>query len=164
MVAEQPWFGKAALAFQERTLNRVKNFSPEEFSKEALRLDREQRTFLEQECINLYPGTNILTPTVSSLLGSTVASRAAEGHPGAKYQTGLGWVDEAEVIATELVRRVFDARYAEVRGLSGSMANTAVLNSLTGSNSDDLIREARSTAVGNPGDREGPVKESRPGE
>ena len=131
MVAEQPWFEKGALAFQERTLDRVKSFSPEDFSKEALRLDREQRTFLEQECINLYPGTNILTPTVSSLLGSTVASRAAEGHPGAKYQTGLGWVEEAEVIATELIRRVFDARYAEVRGLSGSMANTAVLNSLT---------------------------------
>ena len=131
MVAEQPWFEKGALAIQERTLDRVKSFSPEDFSKEALRLDREQRTFLEQECINLYPGTNILTPTVSSLLGSTVASRAAEGHPGAKYQTGLAWVEEAEVIATELIRRVFDAKYAEVRGLSGSMANTAVLNSLT---------------------------------
>ena len=131
MVAEQPWFGKAALAFQDRTLDRVKEFAPEEFSKEALRLDREQRTFLEEECVNLYPGTNILTPTVAVLLGSTLASRAAEGHPGAKYQTGLGWVEEAEVIATELIRRVFDARYAEVRGLSGSMANSAVLNSLT---------------------------------
>lgn len=131
MVAEQPWFGKAALAFQKRTLDRVENFSPEDFSKEALRLDREQRTFLERKCINLYPGTNILTPTVARLLGSTVASRAAEGHPGAKYQTGLHWVEEVEVIATELVRRVFDARYAEVRGLSGSMANAAVLNSLT---------------------------------
>ncbi len=131
MVAEQAWFGKAALAFQERTLDRVKSFSPEDFSKEALRLDREQRRFLEQECINLYAGTNILTPTVSSLLGSTLASRAAEGHPGAKYQTGLAWVEEAEVIATELIRRIFDAGYAEVRSLSGSMANTAVLNSLT---------------------------------
>jgi len=90
MVAEQPWFGKAALAFQKRTLDRVEIFSPEDFSKEALRLDREQRTFLERKCINLYPGTNILTPTVTRLLGSTVASCAAEGHPaGAKYQTGL---------------------------------------------------------------------------
>ena len=132
MVAEQPWFGKAALAFQKRTLDRVEIFSPEDFSKEALRLDREQRTFLERKCINLYPGTNILTPTVTRLLGSTVASRAAEGHPaGAKYQTGLHWVEEAEVIATELIRRIFDARHAEVRGLSGSMANAAVLNSLT---------------------------------
>ncbi len=131
MVSEQPWFEKAALAFQKRTLERVEKFSPEDFLKEALRLDREQRTFLEQECINLYAGTNILTPTVARLLGSTVASRAAEGHPGAKYQTGLAWVEEAEVIATELIRRVFDARYAEVRCLSGSMANAAVLNSLT---------------------------------
>ena len=68
---------------------------------------------------------------MTRLLGSTVASRTAEGHPGAKYQTGLHWVEEAEVIATELIRRVFDARYAEVRGLSSSMANAAVLNSLT---------------------------------
>ena len=35
------------------------------------------------------------------------------------------------MLAGELIRRLFDARYAEVRALSGSMANMAVLNSLT---------------------------------
>ena len=125
------WLEMSAKSFQEQTLERVKDFSLEKLADEALDLDRRQRDFLERECISLYAGTNIMSPRVTRLLGSTLGSRAAEGHPGAKYQTGIHWAEEAEVIAAELIRRVFDAKYAEVRCLSCSMANTAVMNSLT---------------------------------
>ena len=93
--------------------------------------DQEETEFLTREALAMYPGANILSPRVQRLLGSVVASRASEGHPGAKYQTGLRWAEEAEVLAAELICRVFGAKYAEVRALSGSMANMAVLNSLT---------------------------------
>ncbi|RLC73588.1 MAG: serine hydroxymethyltransferase [Chloroflexi bacterium] len=125
------WFEPEALAFRQRVLESIEGLSPLALVKRVEQLNHEQVTHLSQHCLNLYPGTNIMSPRVAALLSSTIATRASEGHPGAKYQTGLRWSEETEVVATELVRRLFDANYAEVRTMSGSMANMAVLNSLT---------------------------------
>lgn len=125
------WFEPEAAEFTGRVLGEIDGLSPRELADRAMRLDRDESEFLSRQALCLYPGANILSPRVLALLGSVVASRASEGHPGAKYQTGLRWVEEAEVMATELIRRVFGAQYAEVRAISGSMANMAVLNSLT---------------------------------
>src|SRR5690554_3506714 len=125
------WYEDEALAFRKRVLDRTAGLSAQALADLAARLDREETEFLTREALAMYPGANILSPRVQRLLGSVVASRASEGHPGAKYQTGLRWAEEAEVLAAELICRVFGAKYAEVRALSGSMANMAVLNSLT---------------------------------
>lgn len=125
------WLRADAHAFRARVLDAMEGLGPQELAETAIELNRQQAEHLVERCINLYPGTNIMSPIVTDLLGSSVASRASEGHPGGKYQTGLRWAEEAEVMAGELMCRVFDADYAEVRALSGSMANMAVLNSLT---------------------------------
>jgi glycine hydroxymethyltransferase len=125
------WFEPEALAFRRRVLESIGGLSPLALAERVEQLDHEQVTHLTRRCLNLYPGTNVMSPRVAALLSSTIATRASEGHPGAKYQTGLRWSEGTEVIATELIRRLFDANYAEVRAVSGSMANMAVLNSLT---------------------------------
>ncbi len=125
------WFEPEAVDFARQVLDEIDGLSPRELADRAVQLDRDEVAFLTRQALCLYPGANILSPRVEALLGSVVASRASEGHPGAKYQTGLRWVEDAEVMATELIRRVFGAEYAEVRGISGSMANMAVFNSLT---------------------------------
>lgn len=125
------WFEPAAIGFHQQVVAGLENLTAVELADYAERLDHREQTFLTREALCLYPGANILSPRVSSLLGSVVATRASEGHPGAKYQTGLEPMEEAEVLAAELIRRLFDTRYAEVRTLSGSMANMAVLNALT---------------------------------
>lgn len=125
------WWEPEARAFRDRVVEEIEQLEPLSLANHVEELDRRQRVHLTEHCINLYPGTNIMSPRVASLLSSTVATRASEGHPGAKYQTGLRWSEETEVIAAELIRRLFDAEYAEVRALSGTMANMAVLNSLT---------------------------------
>ena len=125
------WMHADARAFRAHVLDAVEGWTPRELADHAIDLNRRQAEHLIERCINLYPGTNIMSPGVTTLLGSSVASRASEGHPGSKYQTGLHWVEEAEVLAGELMRNLFHADYAEVRALSGSMANMAVLNSLT---------------------------------
>lgn len=125
------WMHIDARAFRTRVLEKMEGLSERALAEMAVTLNRRQEKHLVEHCINLYPGTNIMSPIVTDLLGSSVASRASEGHPGSKYQTGLQWVEEAEVMASELIRRVFGATYAEVRALSGSMANMAVLNGLT---------------------------------
>lgn len=131
VTAEPTWYEDEALAFRARVLGKMEGLSARELADLAIQLDREEAAFLTRQALAMYPGANILSPRVQRLLGSVVASRASEGHPGAKYQTGLHAAEEAEVLAAELIRRVFGAAYAEVRALSGSMANMAVLNSLT---------------------------------
>jgi glycine hydroxymethyltransferase len=131
MTREQNWYEPVALEFQRQVLENIEGLSAQALADRAIQLDREQQDFLSRRALCLYPGANILSPRVAALLGSISATRASEGHPGAKYQTGLHWVEEAEVLAAELIRRLFGAEYAEVRAISGSMANMAVLNSLT---------------------------------
>ncbi len=125
------WLEPEALAFRQRVLEHVDKFSPLELADRATDLSRQEVDFLSGQALCLYPGANIMSPRVTALLGTIVATRASEGHPGAKYQTGLHWVEETEVMASELIARLFDAQYTEVRAISGSMANMAVLNALT---------------------------------
>jgi glycine hydroxymethyltransferase len=86
----------------------------------------EQAQLVDRECLNLNPATNAQNPYADVLLASGIGTRPSLGHPGDKYETGLGPSEELEVIASELARRVFRAAYAETRLLSGAMANLAV--------------------------------------
>lgn len=88
------------------------------------------RQWVDRSCITLYAGTNVMNPRVSALLASTVGTRPSMGPPGAKYQTGLRFIERIEVAARELAKRLFQARYAETRVYSGSMANGAVYQAL----------------------------------
>src|SRR5689334_780636 len=86
----------------------------------------EQAQLVDRECLNLNPATNTQNPYADVLLASGIGTRPSLGHPGDKYETGLGPSEEIEVMASELARRVFRAVYAETRLLSGAMANLSV--------------------------------------
>ncbi|GIS40999.1 MAG: hypothetical protein Ct9H90mP13_08450 [Pseudomonadota bacterium] len=62
--------------------------------------------------------------------GSVLTNKYAEGYPGRRYYGGCVHVDEAEVLAIERVKQLFDADYANVQPHSGSQANMAVYMSL----------------------------------
>lgn len=81
---------------------------------------------VERQGLVLYAGTNATSPLVRSMLGASIESRPSMGDPGEKYQTFLEYVEELEVLATDLMCRAFGARYAEVRVQSGTLANLAV--------------------------------------
>src|SRR5581483_2270696 len=81
---------------------------------------------VDRECLNLNPATNTQNPYADVLVASGIGTRPSLGHPGDKYETGLGPGEEIEVMASELARRAFRAVYAETRLLSGAMANLAV--------------------------------------
>jgi glycine hydroxymethyltransferase len=81
------------------------------------------RTIHERECINLNPATNVMNPRAEAALGAGLGTRPSLGYPGQKYEMGLEAIEEIEVIAAELARRVFDAAYVEIRVGSGALAN-----------------------------------------
>lgn len=79
--------------------------------------------FMDYECINLYAGTNMMNPRAARLLASSVGSRPSLGYPGDKYETGLGYAEQIEIMASEVLKRLFTCDYVEFRVGSGSLAN-----------------------------------------
>lgn len=79
--------------------------------------------WVDHQGINLYAATNIQSPTMRAAMHTTLDARPSLGDPGDKYETGLAWADCIEVLANQVMRRLFSAAYAELRVASGSLAN-----------------------------------------
>ncbi len=74
----------------------------------------------------LIASENYASRAVMEAQGSVLTNKYAEGYPGRRYYGSCEWVDEAERIAIERVKRLFGAEYANVQPHSGSQANAAV--------------------------------------
>ena len=81
------------------------------------------RVIHDVESINLNPASNVMNPRAERMLAAGLSTRASLGHPGEKYEMGLEAIEQIEVIAADLVRTVFGARFAEIRVPSGALAN-----------------------------------------
>jgi glycine hydroxymethyltransferase len=80
-----------------------------------------QRTKLQ-----LIASENYASPSVLEAAGSVLTNKYAEGYPGRRYYGGCEFVDQAEDLARERVKRLFTAAYANVQPHSGATANQAV--------------------------------------
>ncbi len=79
------------------------------------------------KCINLIPSENLTSPQVRALLGSDFGHRYAWDEPwygGQKYSVQL------EKYAVEAAKQLFDAKYANVRPLSGHLSLMSVIMGL----------------------------------
>jgi glycine hydroxymethyltransferase len=80
--------------------------------------------------IELIASENIVSRAVLDAAGSPLTNKYAEGYPGRRYYGGCQYVDEAETLAIERAKRLFDCRFANVQPHSGSQANQSVLLAL----------------------------------
>src|SRR5262245_5315546 len=78
---------------------------------------------LDRESIGLNAGTNVMNPRAAALLSRSLGNRPSLGYPGDKYEMGMQFAEEIEVIAEDLVKQLFGAPYAELRVASGALAN-----------------------------------------
>jgi len=78
--------------------------------------------------INLIASENVLSSAARSVLDSDLQHRYAEGHPGGRYYEGTKYIDVIETLAGEAMRRIFRAGWADVRPISGTVANEAVFS------------------------------------
>ena len=97
---------------------------PEVFKIFNLELDREEN-YLE-----LIASENFVSPAVLAAAGSVLTNKYAEGYPGKRYYGGCEYVDMAEDLARERLKKLFGAEYVNVQPHSGSQANMAVYMSL----------------------------------
>lgn len=80
----------------------------------------------QEDQIELIASENYASPRVLAAQGSVLTNKYAEGYPGKRYYGGCEFVDVAETLAIERVKKLFGAAYANVQPHSGSQANTAV--------------------------------------
>lgn len=79
----------------------------------------------QENHIELIASENYVSFNVLEAQGSVLTNKYAEGYPHKRYYGGCEFVDIAEELAIERVKKLFGADYANVQPHSGSQANTA---------------------------------------
>lgn len=101
-------------------LSCIKNADPELYDAMQKELVR-QRGNLE-----LIASENIVSPAVMAAMGSHFTNKYAEGYPGKRYYGGCEFVDVAEDLARNRLKKLFGCEYCNVQPHSGAQANFAV--------------------------------------
>jgi len=98
----------------------IENVDPELW---AAVVDENRR---QEEHIELIASENYASAAVMHAQGTKLTNKYAEGYPGKRYYGGCAYVDVAEDLAIERLKKLFGADYANVQPHSGSSANIAV--------------------------------------
>ncbi len=86
----------------------------------------QQENQRQQDHLELIASENYTSPAVMQAQGSQLTNKYAEGYPGRRYYGGCEYVDVAEQLAIDRVKRLFGAEAANVQPHSGAQANEAV--------------------------------------
>ena len=112
-------------------MNYLKDADPELYNILIREVVREKAT------LELIASENFVSYPVLEMAGGVMTNKYAEGYPGRRYYGGCEHVDEAENLARDRAKKLFNAEYVNVQPHSGSQANMAVL--LTFLKTGDLI-------------------------
>ena len=97
----------------------IENIDPELYNIIQKEQDREHNT------LELIASENFASTAVLEAAGGIMTNKYAEGYPGKRYYGGCEHVDEAEDLARERLKKLFNVEYANVQPHSGSQANMA---------------------------------------
>ncbi len=103
---------------------RIEETDPEVYLTLQKELQRQQNQ------IELIASENIASLSILNAQGCIMTNKYAEGYPGRRYYGGCEFVDQAEEIALERVKKLFDCKYANLQSHSGAQANQAVFLAL----------------------------------
>src|SRR5438128_4670480 len=84
----------------------------------------------QRDEIELIASENIVSRAVLEAQGSVLTNKYAEGLPGRRYYGGCQYVDVAETLAINRVKKLFGAGFANVQPHSGASANVAAFMAL----------------------------------
>ncbi len=84
----------------------------------------------QQSHIELIASENIVSQAVLEAQGSVLTNKYAEGYSGKRYYNGCAYVDVAENIANERLKKLFNCKFANSQPHSGAQANGAVFLAL----------------------------------
>ena len=81
----------------------------------------------QQDNLELIASENYAPDVVLEAQGSVLTNKYAEGYPGRRWYGGCEYVDAAETLAIDRVKKLYKAEHANVQPHSGSSANMAVV-------------------------------------
>lgn len=84
----------------------------------------------QRNTVELIASENFTSPGVMLTQGSVLTNKYAEGYPSKRYYGGCEFVDVAEELAVDRLKRLYNVEFANVQPHSGSQANMAVYFSL----------------------------------
>ena len=102
----------------------IEKYDPELAAAMAKEVER------QQDHVELIASENYVSCAVMEAQGSQLTNKYAEGYPSKRYYGGCEYVDIAEQLAIDRVKKLFGAEYANVQPHSGSQANQAVYASV----------------------------------
>ncbi|OGH25696.1 MAG: glycine hydroxymethyltransferase [Candidatus Levybacteria bacterium RIFCSPHIGHO2_02_FULL_39_36] len=83
------------------------------------------------ETVNLIASENRLSPLINNVMKSDLGNRVAEGWISERVFPGIQYYDQIEKYGMDLVCDIFKAEFADIRPISGSMANMIVFSAFT---------------------------------
>ena len=83
------------------------------------------------ESLPMIASENLASEPVRRVLSSDLGHRYAEGWPGERVYAGCRYIDQIELLAIALGKKLFRADHVDVRPTSGVVANLAVYSAFT---------------------------------
>ena len=84
------------------------------------------------ESLPMIASENVTSEPIRRVLSSDLGHRYAEGWPGERVYAGCRFIDQIELQAIELGKKLFRAEFIDVRPISGVVANLAVYSAFSG--------------------------------
>ena len=109
------------MSFFSSSLSEIDNEIHQAINKELSR---------QQNQIELIASENIVSKAVLEAQGSVMTNKYAEGYATKRYYGGCEFVDIAEDLAIERLKKLYKCEYANVQPHSGAQANGAVMLAL----------------------------------
>jgi glycine hydroxymethyltransferase len=96
--------------------------------EEILSLVRGHEEWRGKKCLNLIPSENVMSPTVRGLLSSELGHRYTARN---RFYMGTKFIDEIEQYGEKIAKEMFKAETADLRPLSGHIADLIFLGNFT---------------------------------
>jgi glycine hydroxymethyltransferase len=122
-IAPKGWMPAESQALVAAAEKRLLANSADGIEAQLMRLVAQHERHMDDDSIGLNAGTNVMNPRAAALLARSLGNRPSLGYPGEKYEMGMEFAEQIEILAEALVRRLFGANYAELRVGSGALAN-----------------------------------------
>ena len=107
----------------------VKSANKQSYNKIFDKLKTHNKWF--EDSIPLIASENIPSPAVREALISDFGNRYAEGWPGERVYAGCTYIDEVELECMKLAKKLYKAKFVDVRPISGVIANLAIYSAFT---------------------------------
>ena len=113
----------------------LKSSNKKSYDKVFAKLKDHNKWF--ENLIPLIASENVPSPAVREAIISDFGNRYAEGWPGERVYAGCVYIDDVEFECMKLAKKLFKAEFADVRPISGVVANLVIYSAF--SNPGDVM-------------------------